>query len=111
LRFLVDAQLPPALVRYLTTMGHLAEHVSDLGLEASPDREIWERASALGSVIVTKDEDFVTLRALQQQGPAIVWIRIGNTTRSAIIKVMSAALPAILSALERGETVVEVVES
>jgi predicted nuclease of predicted toxin-antitoxin system len=110
-RFLVDAQLPPALAHYLVTAGHQTEHVSDLGLEASSDQQIWQTAAELGSVIVTKDEDFVTLRALQPKGPAIVWIRIGNTTRGAIIKTISAALPAIITALDRGESVVEVAAS
>jgi predicted nuclease of predicted toxin-antitoxin system len=110
-RFLVDAQLPPALAHYLVTAGHQADHVSDFGLEASSDQEIWERAAALGSAIVTKDEDFVTLRALQPDGPAIVWMRIGNTTRDAMIKTISAALPAIIAALNRGESVVEVATS
>jgi predicted nuclease of predicted toxin-antitoxin system len=110
-RFLVDAQLPPALARFLAAAGHKAEHVSELGLERSSDREIWSKATALGSVIVTKDEDFVTLRAFQPSGPAVVWVRLGNTTRDTLIKVMSSALPAIIVALQRGETVVEVAAS
>jgi predicted nuclease of predicted toxin-antitoxin system len=110
-RFLVDAQLPPALARFLAAAGHQAEHVSELGLEMSSDREIWSKAATRGSIIVTKDEDFVTLRALQPTGPAVVWVRIGNTTRDTLIKVMSAALPAIIAALQRGEAVVEVAQS
>lgn len=110
MRFLVDAQLPPALARFLAAAGQ-AEHVSELGLERSSDREIWSKATALGSVIVNKDEDFVTLRAFQPSGPAVVWVRLGNTTRDTLIKVMSSALPAIIVALQRGETVVEVAAS
>jgi predicted nuclease of predicted toxin-antitoxin system len=100
--FLVDAQLPPALARFLTAAGHQAEHVVDLG------REIWSKAIDFGSAIITKDEDFLTLRALRSRGPAIVWVRIGNTTRGALIEAISSMLPAIITALERGETVVEV---
>jgi len=32
MRFLVDAQLPPALARTLEAGGHEAEHVADIGL-------------------------------------------------------------------------------
>jgi predicted nuclease of predicted toxin-antitoxin system len=67
--FLVDAQLPPALARFLTAAGHQAEHVVDLGLERAPDREIWSKAIDFGSAIITKDEDFLTLRALRSRGP------------------------------------------
>ena len=35
MRFLVDQQLPPALARFLAAGGHLAEHVSDIGLVLS----------------------------------------------------------------------------
>jgi predicted nuclease of predicted toxin-antitoxin system len=33
MRFLVDAQLPPALARWLAAQGHEAAHVGDLGLQ------------------------------------------------------------------------------
>lgn len=44
MRFLVDAQLPPALARWLVAEGHAAEHVADKGLGAASDAEIWEHA-------------------------------------------------------------------
>jgi predicted nuclease of predicted toxin-antitoxin system len=97
-RFLVDAQLPPLLSRHLRELGHEAEHVADIGLSAASDRDI----------LITKDEDFVTMRALRADGPAVVWVRIGNTTRRALLTRFSAVQAAIFSALERGETVVEV---
>ena len=45
MRFLVDAQLPPALARKLVELGQQADHVQDLGLEASSDRTIWKTAT------------------------------------------------------------------
>jgi predicted nuclease of predicted toxin-antitoxin system len=44
MRLLVDAQMPPALARWLTSLGHQAEHVADIGLLAASDLEIWEAA-------------------------------------------------------------------
>ena len=108
-RFLIDAQLPPALARHLATLGHEAEHVGDAGLLAASDERIWDHAVASGAVLVTKDEDFVTKRALNKHsGPAVIWVRIGNTTRQALIARLAAALPAIIEALERGETVLQI---
>jgi uncharacterized protein DUF5615 len=63
--FLVDAQLPPGLARWLAANGHEATHVSDLGLPTASDPAIWDHALAVSSVIVTKDEDF----AAQGIGP------------------------------------------
>ena len=57
MRFLVDAQLPPALARWLTSKGQEAQHVADVGLASAPDKEIWNYALAVGAVIVWKDED------------------------------------------------------
>jgi predicted nuclease of predicted toxin-antitoxin system len=72
LRFLVDAQLPPALARQIETLGHSADHVFDCGLATASDDAIRAYAATIGAVIVTKDEDFVVRRVLQQ-GPAVVW--------------------------------------
>ena len=39
-RFLVDAQLPPALARWLTAHGHPSQHVFDFGGEGPTDDEV-----------------------------------------------------------------------
>jgi predicted nuclease of predicted toxin-antitoxin system len=108
MRFIVDAQLPPALARWLVETGQEAEHVADRGLQAAPDGEIWELALAEGAAIVTKDEDFAQRKALTGAGPAIVWVRLPNTRRQHLLAVFAAAFPAIIEALERGETLVEI---
>jgi predicted nuclease of predicted toxin-antitoxin system len=69
LRFLVDAQLPPALARRIEAFGHVAEHVSDCGLASAADRDIRAYAVNVGAVIITKDEDFV-VRKMLESGPA-----------------------------------------
>jgi predicted nuclease of predicted toxin-antitoxin system len=107
-RFLVDAQLPPALARWIAHQGYLADHVADLGLEAASDRIIWAQAESAGSVIVTKDEDFARRRAVSDSGPAVVWLRVGNARRAELLRWFPQASPGILTALARGETLVEV---
>lgn len=108
MRFIVDAQLPPALAHHFQRLGYTADHVIDLGLERAADRDIWEAAVAGSAIIVTKDEDFQAMRAIREQGPAILWIRTGNTTTPALLDTMTAAWPLILEALERGEPIIEV---
>lgn len=75
---------------------------------AWPRRATWERAAQLGAVVVTKDEDFVTLRLTRRDGPAVLWIRLGNTRRAKLLTAMEALMPQLMAALERGETLVEV---
>src|SRR5271154_6348389 len=81
MRFLIDAQLPPALARRLVELGHDAEHVSDQQLAAATDSQIWDYALATAAVIVSKDEDFAQRKSLVENGPRLVWVRIRNTRR------------------------------
>jgi predicted nuclease of predicted toxin-antitoxin system len=107
-RFLIDANLPPALAQWLASEGHEAHHVSDLGMEVTPDREIWKQARDMRACIVTKDEDFVLLSALDRTGPAVIWIRVGNAVRSVLLDRLPVLWPEVMSAIERGEKVIEV---
>jgi hypothetical protein len=58
MRFLINAQLPPALAQHLEHIGYEAVHVESIGLLTAQDREIWQRAIEIGAVLITKDEDF-----------------------------------------------------
>lgn len=109
MRFLVDAQLPPALARWLTAHGHEAEHVADIGLLQASDAVIWSAAVERGATIVTKDEDFAMRRSLGADGPLIVWLRLGNSRTESLLRRMELSLDAIAAALGRDEPVVEVV--
>ena len=108
MRFMVDAQLPPALARWLAANGHEAAHVGDLGMQAASDSAIWDRALASAAAIVTKDEDFAQRKVLTAAGPVVVWIRLPNTRRRDLLVWFETILPDVLAALERGETLVEV---
>jgi predicted nuclease of predicted toxin-antitoxin system len=108
MHFLVDAQLPPALARWLVGRGHVAEHVADLAMATRSDREIWQRAVALGAVIVTKDQDFASRRATEMDGPPIVWLRCGNTRRHELLTWFDQQFSSVVAALERGEILIEI---
>jgi predicted nuclease of predicted toxin-antitoxin system len=108
MRFLVDAQLPPALARFLVANGHLADHVADIGLRDASDSEIWNHASAHHAILVTKDEDFA--QRLRQGGnaPVVLWLRIGNTSRRALLAWFGPLLPQIEKMAAQGERLIEV---
>jgi predicted nuclease of predicted toxin-antitoxin system len=108
MRFLVDAQLPPALVPWLIAKGHEAEHVADQAMQTASDSAIWDYALATSAAIITKDEDFAQRKVLTSTGPAVVWIRLPNTRRRELLEWFETVMPQILVALERGETFVEV---
>jgi predicted nuclease of predicted toxin-antitoxin system len=107
MRFVVDAQLPTALARALTARGHLAEHVTDVAPGDTLDGWIWDYALERGAVVVTKDSDFPDLVALREAAPGIVWIRVGNTRKQALLDWFLPQLETVLTLLESGTKVVE----
>ena len=108
MRFLVDTQLPKALALWLTARGHEAEHVLDVGLGQSKDTPVWRYAEQNGAVIITKNEDFAEWVRRGRAGPAIVWLRIGNSSKGVLLAWLEPLLPAIVRQLEQGERLVEV---
>lgn len=105
MKFLVDAQLPPALCGWLRERGHEAVHVFEAGMIAASDETIAARAEADGSVLISKDEDFVILRLPDQF--AFLWLRCGNSTNRALTAWLAARWERIEALLEQGERFVE----
>jgi predicted nuclease of predicted toxin-antitoxin system len=109
LLFLIDAQLPPSLAEALRQAECQAIHVIDLGLLSATDQQIWDEAISRSAVLVTKDRDFPIRRAASNDGPAILWVRVGNISNRKLIELALQALPAIIEAIERNEVVIEFV--
>jgi predicted nuclease of predicted toxin-antitoxin system len=108
MRFIVDAQLPPALARLLTSHNHVVEHVSDIGMENANDKSIWTYALQNQAIIITKDEDFSLRQQQSRARPGIVWIRIGNTSRRALLQWFEPLIPAIVQLIEQGDRLIEI---
>ena len=106
MKFLIDAQLPPALARWLIAQGRDAAHVADFGMKEASDTLIWEEVSKQSLVLITKDDDFVTLSQLKS-GPQIIWVRLGNCTRKDLLQKFEKNLPALEEALQQGDKLVE----
>jgi len=83
-KFVVDAQLPPALARLLREAGCEALAVREIGLREASDAEIWRYAVQQQAVIITKDEDFAERCLYSRDQPVIVWLRIGNKLSGAL---------------------------
>ena len=107
MRFLVDAQLPPVLARFLEVQGQEARAVRDVGLRDASDTAIWDFAARDGWIIVTKDEDFPERVLRSREGPPVVWLRIGNSTKRALLAWFAPLLPDILRELATGRRIVE----
>ena len=58
--------------------------------------------------IVSKDEDFSQRAMRNAEGPPVVWIRTGNTRRTALMQWFAELLPSVIAALDRGERIIEI---
>lgn len=110
MKFVVDAQLPPALARALREAGYDAEAVRELGLREAEDSEIWTYALANQAAVVTKDEDFAERLMSNQTAPVIIWLRIGNTSNRDLLSWLLPLWPDIICRIESGDNLVEVRE-
>jgi|ERR1041385_7602659 predicted nuclease of predicted toxin-antitoxin system len=108
MRFLVDAQLPPALARWLGQHGVSATAVRDVGLRDADDGSIRNFATAGDWTVLTKDEELVARCIGNPAAPAVVWLRIGNCTNRRLFAWLAPFLPDIKRRLSEGERVIEV---
>jgi predicted nuclease of predicted toxin-antitoxin system len=107
-KFLVDAQLPPALAYWLIEAGCEAQAVREIGLREAEDGVIWRHAQAHGLVIVTKDEDFALRVQATESGPGVVWLRVGNTSNAALRAWFVPRVPQIVTLLAGSTRLVEI---
>ncbi len=78
-------------------------------MDAADDRTIWEYAKARGLTIITKDEGFQALANRQSSiPPQVVWVRLGNCRKLALLEAFSKMLPALRDSLAAGDAVVEI---
>ena len=108
MKFIVDAQLPPALARLLRESGCDAFAVREIGLREANDAEIWRYAVQQQAAIVTKDEDFAERSLYSRDQPVIVWLRIGNTSNQALLRWFVPLWPEIMRRIELGDRLIEV---
>ena len=108
MKFLVDAQLPPGLARWLTDAGCEAQAVRRIGQRDADDGAIWRHAEASGGIIVTKDEDYAQRVHATENGPSVVWLRVGNTSNAALRAWFVPRVPQIVALIGQGTRLVEI---
>lgn len=101
MRFLVDAQLPRRLARWLSTQGHDAIHTNDLSEgNQTGDATINELSVHEKRVVVTKDEDFVDTFLLRHQPYKLLLVATGNISNKELERLFRDNLERMVQALE-----------
>ncbi len=99
---IVDEQLPRRLARWVNSQpGWTSVHVLDLDLS----QDIARTAEQSKSLIISKDEDFVTLR-MPDRFP-LLWLRLGNCHNDRLMARVADQWPSIESMLDRGVDLME----
>jgi len=107
LKFLVDNKLPPALARFIRDeLGSFAVHVTDVNLRDSTDEAIWAYAASGHFIVISKDEDFVSLY-LTAPNAGLLWVRVGNCRKNHLLEVFRRSWPSIVHRYKSGDRFVE----
>lgn len=105
MKFLIDENLPPALVAWLVDRGHDAAHVVGRGLRGASDSAIATTALAEQRVILTRDADF-DAAALGDHRLRVMRLTHGNAPTAALLAWLEPRLDPALQQLGRGEHLV-----
>ena len=109
MRFWIDAQLPPQFAFWLKeTFNVEAQSLKELGLRDAEDQVIFNAARNQGTVIITKDSDFIELVTRNGTPPQILWVTCGNVTNRNLKRIFENAFPEALRLLQENEMIVEI---
>lgn len=102
MKFLVDAQLPRRLARWLQAEGHEAVHTRDLPEgNCTGDAAINGLSLREQRVVVTKDEDFVNTFLLQHQPYKLLLVATGNIRNTELEGLFRDNLGSIVQSFEK----------
>ncbi len=101
MKFLVDAQLPRRLARWLQGEGHDAVHTRDLPQgNRIGDAAINQLSIREQRIVVSKDEDFLDAFLLRHQPYKLLLVTTGNIDNEELAKLFRSNLEAIVHAFE-----------
>jgi predicted nuclease of predicted toxin-antitoxin system len=99
MKFIVDAQLPFRLSKFLQSKGFDAIHTDNLPLkERTSDDEIRAISMSQGRIVVTKDSDFLDSHLVRKVPPKLLMVSTGNIVNRQLIQLFEDNLDNIIEA-------------
>ena len=102
--------MPRSLAAKIAAMGFAVQDVRDIGLRGRPDSEIYEMATAVDAIIITRDRGFMDERNWPTTFTAgVIFVNLPETTPASVInaKIMSLLSQRLPVSLLGAVTVVE----
>jgi predicted nuclease of predicted toxin-antitoxin system len=91
MKFLVDAQLPFRLARFIAHKDHDVIHTDDMpNEERTSDTEIRMLAKKDGRIVISKDKDFQDSHVLQKEPANLLIISTGNIVNRDLLTLFEA---------------------
>jgi predicted nuclease of predicted toxin-antitoxin system len=101
MKFLVDAQLPVRLARFLQASGYDTLHTKDLPQQnATLDTQINEISIEQERVVITKDSDFVNSFMTIQKPSKLLLVTTGNIKNSELEQIFASNLSTLVDLLQ-----------
>jgi predicted nuclease of predicted toxin-antitoxin system len=106
MKFIVDAQLPERLARWLKEQGLDAIHTLDLPAQnLTGDVDIVQVSTAQQRVVISKDSDFFEYYLLKGQPHKLLFITAGNMVNRDLIALFEVNWPQLFLLLEQHHVV------
>ncbi len=106
MKFIVDAQLPSNLSKWLAKNGHEAIHTSELPQQnLTEDIAIIRFSMENESIIISKDSDFYEYFILKGQPHKLLMITVGNVVNKKLIALFQQNLDKICELLADNKVV------
>lgn len=101
MKFIVDAQLPKKLARYLNEIGFDTIHTLDLGNgNQTKDSEIVKISMKEKRVLISKDADFYNIYLQKAEPYKLIYLTVGNISTIKLIQLFSKNLDRILEEVQ-----------
>jgi len=97
MKFIIDAQLPFALSKYLEHKGFDVIHTDDLpNKEYTTDNEIREISIKENRIVITKDSDFLDSFYVNSIPPKLLLVSTGNIKNKALLSLFDSNIEKIV---------------
>ena len=106
MKLLVDKGLPRSTVEKLKLLNMESIHVDDIGIAATTDSEIINKAIQDSFIVVTLDSDFHTILASSDDNkPSVIRIRIEVLKADKLAEIIKSILESVKEELQNGVAV------
>ena len=110
MKLLLDENLSDRIVNRIVDLYPNSRHVKTLALTNTDDAIIWEYAKANDFAIVSKDADFHQRSLVYGHPPKVIYLRIGNSPTSKIVKALRVNFDIIVNRVSGKSTCSQLVD-